>query len=339
MLDELKEYEQYTFDLDGGIPPDYRLREKTFLKSFSGLPRAMTTIARGCLFPLGDEAALGLEVVENVLRHWCGFAGEGDDALPPKLAHLDRWVPRYIALLESSGDEGESKTVDKWLEKDENGNASGQRAKRLDRGLFEGRSDADDRNMAFYERAIAEAVRLGPLKQRVLVRNRLDGDVPGDEGGDAAFNGVGGRSFRNHAQSKRFEKANRKYVLALTAVFLAQNNGLALDAAEDGWLYANVSLGRVTDWTLQKSEKPARKTVLGWLYGGSPLFDAVPLGLSDSMWRMRSAWVEDCNWRIVDAGSVEGECVVYKEVPFRDCDPGKTNMNYYPFALPKIMEA
>ncbi len=116
MLDEIREYEQYTMDVNKFESPDSdNVRLKYFpliKKDFSGMARALTIIARHHIFPDGvmtdkfDE-----DRVQAVLRAWCGFNYKdkyescADEAKKSKYEEtiayieknkLDNWLDRYI---------------------------------------------------------------------------------------------------------------------------------------------------------------------------------------------------------------------------------------------------
>ena len=61
MLNEVAEYEQYTYSLDT-YQSVHRLRHKTICDKLQGMPRAMTIIARKLLF---DERDIVIERPES----------------------------------------------------------------------------------------------------------------------------------------------------------------------------------------------------------------------------------------------------------------------------------
>ena len=67
MLNELLEFEQYTYDLTAEMPV-IRLKHKTICNSLSGTARAMTIIARWSYYNQNNSIAQ----VKNDLQAWCG---------------------------------------------------------------------------------------------------------------------------------------------------------------------------------------------------------------------------------------------------------------------------
>ena len=106
MLDEVREYEQYTMAaenfLAAGEGRDMaestrRLKYATFLKNkFSGLERAMTIIARRHLFAAEENAATieeaRIPACREVLKAWCGFTHKA----APGTEKVADWLPRYL---------------------------------------------------------------------------------------------------------------------------------------------------------------------------------------------------------------------------------------------------
>ena len=104
MLDEIREYEQYTMDVNKfGSPDSGDVRLKFFSlikKNFSGLARAMTVIARYHMFPDGVMTdKFDADRVQAVLRAWCGFNYKDEYASYASYIEenkLDNWLDRYI---------------------------------------------------------------------------------------------------------------------------------------------------------------------------------------------------------------------------------------------------
>ncbi len=103
MLDEIREYEQYTFEPVEEMKKEHiRLKFANLIKKdFGGLVRAMTIVARQCIFRESDEAEdFDEESVRNHLKEWC-----------------DGWLNRYIrhAFLEKNLEELREKLKDEAL--------------------------------------------------------------------------------------------------------------------------------------------------------------------------------------------------------------------------------
>ena len=100
MLDEIKEFEQYTFDLNDektyAAPlkkSDCRLKKTPLIKDFSGITRALTIIARYYMFNKNNSNVFNVkdvDYIKEVLRAWCGF--QTKEYIP----EIDGWLNLYI---------------------------------------------------------------------------------------------------------------------------------------------------------------------------------------------------------------------------------------------------
>ena len=99
MLDEIKEFKQYTFNLNDknlAIPlktTDCRLNKTPLIKDFSGVTRALTIIARYYMYNKDNNDifnAKDVNHIKEVLRAWCGFATQ--EPIP----EIDGWLNLYI---------------------------------------------------------------------------------------------------------------------------------------------------------------------------------------------------------------------------------------------------
>ena len=96
MLNEIKEFEQYSMPIDAFLEPAERRLKYTFLisKKFSGLERAMVTIARWYIFKDDDTGkSFNENDVIEVLKTWCGFKTQKDI---PGTEFLKGWLNLYI---------------------------------------------------------------------------------------------------------------------------------------------------------------------------------------------------------------------------------------------------
>lgn len=96
MLNEIKEFEQYTLPFDASVTRDRcRLKFFKFIKgNFSGLERAMTVFARGYIF--NKNQPFNETNTKEALKAWCGFAFEEDT---PDTKQIKGWLQRYIIHL------------------------------------------------------------------------------------------------------------------------------------------------------------------------------------------------------------------------------------------------
>ena len=102
MLNELIEFENYTYSLDSNEPV-YRLKHKNLSNSLSGVTRAMTIIARKCYY---DENVIDkIGHCKNTLRVWCGDPKGDQPASRVCEGGRERQAhPRFISGADSDGD-------------------------------------------------------------------------------------------------------------------------------------------------------------------------------------------------------------------------------------------
>lgn len=91
MLNELREYEQYTFPVKSGIE-EKRLKHKPLCNGLSGITRAMTVIARKCYF--SGKCEKNVFLTKNTLRVWCGDPKGEQELTEPEISY--GWLPEYI---------------------------------------------------------------------------------------------------------------------------------------------------------------------------------------------------------------------------------------------------
>ena len=91
MLNEIKEFEQYTYPLDARHPA-IRLKHKTLCKELSGTTRAMTIIARKSIF---DHVGPGrINHTKNDLQVWCGDPKGDPETVSDGITFA--WLPEYM---------------------------------------------------------------------------------------------------------------------------------------------------------------------------------------------------------------------------------------------------
>ncbi len=91
MLNEIKEYEQYTYPLDVSHPA-IRLKHKTLCNDLSGIARAMTIIARKSIF---DHVGSGrIDHTKNDLQVWCGDPKGDSETASDGITFA--WLPEYM---------------------------------------------------------------------------------------------------------------------------------------------------------------------------------------------------------------------------------------------------
>lgn len=163
MLDELKEYDEYTCSLDE--TSEVRLMPEIFKKrnKLSGLHRALVIIARKELADRGyfDENIENhkqiRDEVTQTLREWLGFCDVNDK----KYSTYDSWLKRYCLQkiqFENSKEEAEFKNQIEYKRKK-------YESKLLEEEHFKKNTVME----VTYEKIIAEAIFLGPLERYYLV--------------------------------------------------------------------------------------------------------------------------------------------------------------------------
>lgn len=91
MLNELLEYQQYTYPLETEHPA-IRLKHKTLCNQLSGTTRSMTVIARKSVFD--HSSSERIERTKNGLRVWCGDPKGKPDEASENI--VDAWLPNYM---------------------------------------------------------------------------------------------------------------------------------------------------------------------------------------------------------------------------------------------------
>lgn len=101
MLDELLEYQQYSFDINDTDAYVDRLKRSRLISSdMSGLSRALTIISRYFLYDVyGVETHLDekqlKEKTKEALKSWLGLRSP-DDTAAKEVQTLYRWLPNYV---------------------------------------------------------------------------------------------------------------------------------------------------------------------------------------------------------------------------------------------------
>ena len=173
MLNELREYEEYTIPVDK-LAGDGRLLYDNLKDDHSGIDRAMTTVARHFLFRNAEKTPGGTEdlrpdvgYAQKALKAWCGFLGE-EAAEEPELQAINGWLQAYIQHLNSQG-KGRSGIKD----------ISGKKTQ-FSQKLFTVKTQkpspgtrkngsGNNYKKITYERVIADALLLGPLSRYYLI--------------------------------------------------------------------------------------------------------------------------------------------------------------------------
>ena len=91
MLNEVKEYEQYTYPLDAKHPAK-RLKHRALCNELSGTARAMTIIARKSISEYEGPGRVDHAI--RVLQVWCGDPKGDPETISEKIEYA--WLPNYM---------------------------------------------------------------------------------------------------------------------------------------------------------------------------------------------------------------------------------------------------
>lgn len=91
MLNEIKEYEQYTYPLDAKHPAK-RLKHRALCNELSGTARAMTIIARKSISEYEGPGRVDHAI--RVLQVWCGDPKGDPETISEKIEYA--WLPNYM---------------------------------------------------------------------------------------------------------------------------------------------------------------------------------------------------------------------------------------------------
>ena len=127
MLNELLEFEAYTKDPIATDAPK-RLKFVNLIQNgFSGLERAMTIVARYCIFNSNNQDKIDKSFddtnVREILKSWCGFGSQGElyewkeDGTKEEIVGWKGWLDRYICQFMKESLEKCGSEIDKDISK------------------------------------------------------------------------------------------------------------------------------------------------------------------------------------------------------------------------------
>ncbi len=265
MLNEIREFEQYQevfTDIEDIekyrlIPSVYFRKGKGKKQKTNGLVRPMTIVARKALelreYYQTKDVVSQKEIIENVkndLRIWCGFT-EQDSSIG-----IQPWLRQYYAL--SKQNNNNHGDYESFCERD----------KYYSIGIFDSalENDRNTINTINYEKIIADAVFLGPLKRYYLVCKPNGMEYLEALNSD----GLGYRHFQNGIRDNRNIDYLRKFV---AAYLLTQQNTIYHNKYN---IVNNVDLGNWTqNTTISKGES------FKFTYKGTPMYQTEPYWSSD----------------------------------------------------------
>lgn len=283
MLDEIGELRLYTGapeNDDSGVSRQHLL---VCDDAFRCIPHAMTTIARWCLYGEEDDWERALANVDGtieLLRHWAGFAA-AEEPLPPfpRMEACENWMGRFIDAHCARYENEKKAPTKKTLESE----WSKQR-KNYERAIFSSRKIAHTRASAFsYQKAVAQALRMGPLRRRCLVGML----TPGDACTSSTLK-KDGKSYRS------IDRRTIEYVPLLTAMCLL---GLAKDGGVPRSDFISLNKREALSW------KNARKDDIDmgqWLYDGERIFVQREEIAGVKPWMISQKWLDDGQWQLID---------------------------------------
>lgn len=184
MLNEIKEYEEYT----GKIEECNRLIPLFFYKGRNGIPRALRIVARHLLFDeysyytvkKQEDRIIIREKVANILAAWCGFEYNTTlfDNDKIDISSLNKWLPRYLTYKD-----GENKDLSSEIRNEHEKEISiflSERQKNWnveEKGIYNYlKYEIFSINAVNFYVIIADAIAAGPLKEYVFIckNNFLD---------------------------------------------------------------------------------------------------------------------------------------------------------------------
>lgn len=285
MLDEIREFQLYTFDVDDKTAfPLERTLLRTFKKGrkddFTCIPHALEIIARHCLFfedADKEHAASRADETIDVLRAWCALPSEHANSLAAfGLEDCREWMTRYIeAYCETFPGHDEKALLAAW----------GKRKKDFDRNIFTKRSlTASDVNDASFEAIVGRALRRGPLKRWVMAGKLVPDKTCTTD------------SRKRDGSFAKLNAANSPTVIALTAMCLL---GLEKGCGVPRSGFVPINMQELCGWLGRRKEFD-HKVIKSWLYAGEQLFMQSSEKSGVRSWKVSQTWLDDGQWQLID---------------------------------------
>ena len=283
MLNEIREYEQYTAHLNTlREPAARRLKYVTLIKNhLGGLERAMTIIARRFIFKDKETAEHFNEAaVIEILKAWCGFRNESDMS---ETEHLNAWLPNYIrqVLLEEAQQEQDLnrvRLINSWIEKLNNKNKEFSKSMYPDSFISENSYKA-----ITYERIIANAFHEGKLEMYYLLCET-----------DPLATGC---IRKNTTTNVKMKDSDYDLLLKATAYHLLQKK----DNEQE---YAFFNQSDLANWLLVKAD-PKKFELEKYILTATsePLFSKTTIGHNATKIKIHPKWME--KFRLVKADDID----------------------------------
>ena len=322
MLNEIREYEEYTYDLDNTASVPKRIKYNVLTKGLNeessgigcGIESILSIIARHFLFDFNALGALAnADAAECAVLAWLGSGagGENMSALSAEVRNeiesIMGWYPRYIEkvlisereeLIKQNHDNPKKqKSLKKNIEllKDILDNLGDGKFRRdLEKAAWSyGYSSKNDYKKLSIEKVVANAAARGPLKRYYLLCKSPDLD-----------------SVILKEQPKRKPKEGltqrEKYddlYLRMIAAYLISDQLTRTDTSR-GSRFVPVNLTELSGWALT-DKKLANDKIPDCFEG----IELITLNNQQSKLRFDNKWFAKCGWMIVDDSENNNEPV------------------------------
>lgn len=329
MLNEIREYEEYTYDLDKTACAPKRIKYNVLTKGLNGessgigcgIESILSIIARHFLFDFNDLGALAnAYAAECAVLAWLGSGAGGEkmSALSAEVRNeiesIMGWYPRYIEkvlipereeLIKQNQDNREKqKSLKKNIDllKSILDNLDGEKFRRdLEKTAWSyGFSGKNDYKKLFIEKVVANASARGPLKRYYLLCK--DPDL------DSVILKEQPRRKPKEGLTQR-DKYEDLY-LRLIAAYLLSDRLTRSDTAT-GNRFVPVNLTELSGWAMT-DKKLANDKIPDCFEG----IELITLNNQQSKLRFDHKWFAKCGWMLVDDSENDDELEKYlKEQP------------------------
>lgn len=286
MLDEYREYSEYTCKINGGNCAE-RIKYGTMVRSganFAGLERILTIIARYYLFYHGDKNETDdrdRAAAYAAVRSWLGYTIDDyeallDDDIKKEIKAIKGWIRKYIrtVMIPGRNDAEEKKKLKTRINKLGKWEYFSDLFKSCyDNGLWR----SDDLNELTLEKAVANAASRKGLKRFYL--------ACGDPGLDEL----------KTASGKKLSRKSKDKLLKIVAAYLLENYYIDKEVRSTS-RFAPFSKTDFSYWYSDGYMKDLPDIRLN----GSKLIENFSRD-SDTKIRFNSEWLQNCGWTLIDA--------------------------------------
>ena len=325
MLDEKKEFEQYTFSL-GESEQKPRLKYGKIAENLSGITRAMTVIARKAIFERVSSGEISkdiLALVEKELRVWCGDTSE--EPKETSEGNTEGWLRKYFVKffskdLQNKALEALDKKYGEW----------GFEKKLFAKG-FEDTEQNSFKKLS-YEKALADAIVAGPLARYYLVcekENLEQLEYKTKKGKKRVLPAKGDWLDKTKNNVDLIRKTVATYLLAKKAreeeIQKLVDAGLPMQLVgcgeEQYTVLVPINKTDLGNWlTISRTTKIE---IEKFLYEARPLFRTAR-GENNVSIAVDAAWMRKCGWRVLPEEELEAYLTEHPEAKyFRDLGGGE----------------